>query len=111
MPDYFDTLPGKTLGETADPDVIAAIVAALNTGDIDAALKSLCAANKIDLSDLGVAITSVANYTPFSSLSDEAKSQIAESLGYTVYTDGVFYNPGVSEELQFTTDFIEGVER
>jgi hypothetical protein len=89
--DYFDTLPGKKLASIADAAKIDAIVAALNSGAVSSDLRALFVSASLNLGDT-VGATSVTNYNPFSALSDEAKTLVAETLGYTVYTDGGFYN-------------------
>ena len=101
--DYFDTLPGTTLAALADQSKYAGIIAALNGGTISAELLQLFTSAGLAL-DGTVAVTSVANYTPFSDLSDEAKDRVAVALGYTVIKGGAFYNPATGQLLTTLTE-------
>src|SRR5690606_29328845 len=87
--EYFDTIPGRVLASTAFDQ---AILTGLQAGTMPQAIRDLLAANGLALGN-SASVTSLANYTPFASLSAAARAAIAQSLGYTVFTSGGFYNP------------------
>ncbi|WP_295538365.1 calcium-binding protein, partial [uncultured Pseudacidovorax sp.] len=102
--DYFDTLPGKTLASTSDAGKFAAIVSALNQGQIHVDLRSLFGAGNTPLASVASAV-SLANYTPFDALSDAAKATLVASLGYTTYDQGGYWNAATHT---FRTALTEG---
>ncbi|MFT7684204.1 MAG: hypothetical protein ACI935_003732, partial [Moritella dasanensis] len=91
---YFDTIPGKTLASDNNSNDV--IINALKAGTISAELAAVLAGKGLTLEN-GASVTSIANFTPFTSLSDDAKLQIATTLGYTFYKDGLFYNPTTNQ--------------
>ncbi|MEH6445635.1 MAG: calcium-binding protein, partial [Oceanospirillaceae bacterium] len=87
---YFDTISGKTLATDNNSNDV--IINALKAGAISVELAAVLANNNLTLGN-GASVTSLANFTPFDKLSAEAKLQVATSLGYTFYEEGLFYNP------------------
>src|SRR5690606_28808067 len=79
--DYFDTIPGKVVGKMVPSDTV---LAALQAGNIDSALRQLFAENHLDLGN-SVSVNGVGSYTSFNDLSPEQKALVAQALGYTVY--------------------------
>jgi hypothetical protein len=102
--EYFDYLPSQILTELttsteASKTTVAAIIAALNNNQISEALRGILKTAHLDLATTNSAVTSLANYVPFASLSDTVKNKIATDLLYTVYSydsknpsSSVFYN-------------------
>ena len=91
---YFDTIPGKTLASDSSSNDL--IIDALKAGTISAELAAVLAGEGLTLEN-GASVTSLANFTPFASLSDEAKLEVASNLGYTFYEEGMFYNPTTNQ--------------
>ena len=111
--DYFDTLDGRTLSQTADPDTIAALLANLtalaqgSTGTIDPRLLTLVAQGQVNLGATAT-VRSIANYLPWSALSVEARKLVAQTLGYSVHEDGGFHNAS-APGAHFVEQLAEGV--
>jgi hypothetical protein len=96
--DYFNTLPGNTyevLGapvQITDAASIAAVTAALNAGTVHANLRALFGGGDLVLGS-GAAVVSVANYVVFADLPEATRHAIAVANGYTVHTNGGYFNP------------------
>jgi hypothetical protein len=109
--EYFDTINGRTLVELTSS--LQDVIDALNSGYVNAAILSALTEKHYALG-AGASVTSISNYTPFASLSDEQKQVVAESLGYQVMkvsedgTAAYYYNANASADKRLVTDFIEG---
>ena len=96
--DYFNTLPGNTYEangapvQISDAATIAAVLSALNAGAVHADLRALFSGGQLTL-DSGAQVVSVANYVAFADLPEATRHAIARANGYTVYTNGGFFNP------------------
>ena len=104
--EYFDTINGQTITKvtTSMPDVIAD----LNSGRVSQVIITALTNENYSLGSASV--SSVSNYTPFASLTDEQKLVVAQSLGYQMLTiddntPAYYYNP-VTKDLLVT--FTEG---
>ncbi|WP_420226204.1 hypothetical protein [Pigmentiphaga litoralis] len=102
--DYFDNLPGKQLASTTQAASFAAIISALNQNQIHVDLRALFGADNTPLANV-TSVTSLANYTPFESLSDAAKATLVASLHYTTHEHGGYYNAATNT---FGTTLTEG---
>ena len=92
--EYFDTLPGRVLASSGDAVTITAILDGLRARTISDELRTLFSNAGLDL-DTPAAVTAIspdAEYLPFENLSDADKARVAESLGYTVYAEGGYFD-------------------
>ncbi|MBV5304621.1 MAG: hypothetical protein JZU70_10550 [Chlorobium sp.] len=102
---YFDTINGQTITTIAES--MGAIITNLNKGVVDSAIIAALTTEHYVLA-AGAAATSIANYTPFSSLTKEQQALVAAKLGYEVKTidettSAYYYNADAAGKQLLTT--------
>jgi hypothetical protein len=99
--DYFDALPGnaiETVATQADAQLldrtqIDAGISGLNSGQLSVDLKTLISGTALQVSSVNnLSVQSLANFTPFSSLTAAQKLLVANRLGYTSHSAPVGAN-------------------
>ena len=115
--DYFDTINGQTITKITDAGQMAVVIDALNSGTVNSAIISALTDSKYTLG-AGATASSIANYTPFASLSDAQKLIVATSLGYVmmpvqnsdnlIAPPAYYYNPAAPAGKQLVSTFTEG---
>ena len=104
--DYFDTINGQTI--TKITVSMADIIDKLKSGVVDSTIIAALTSQHYSLAT-GAGVSSIANYTPFSSLTKEQQAIVAAKLGYEVKTidettSAYYYNA----DAQLLTTFTEG---
>ena len=107
---YFDTINGQTI--TTVTDAMTEIIAKLNSGLVDSAIIAALTTQHYSLA-AGAAVSSISNYTPFSSLTKEQQAIVAAKLGYEVKTidettSAYYYKADAAAGKQLLTTFTEG---
>jgi len=104
--DYFDNINGKTVASTTSN--VETIISGLKSGTLSVNLKNLFDENDLTLGD-NATVTSVANFVPFASLTNDQKLKIVDDLGYRVIGkegESFYYNSALNSiETSFTQGY------